>query len=59
MQAQPALFPEFELRLGAPLCAGPFSPVVIAEAPEAIRDLPDAELEEKMNRPGFRRGSVV
>lgn len=48
MQTQPVLFPEFEQRLGAPLCACAFSPVVIAEAPEAIRDLPGAELEEKI-----------
>jgi 3'-phosphoadenosine 5'-phosphosulfate sulfotransferase (PAPS reductase)/FAD synthetase len=48
MQAHPSLFPEFELSIGAPLCAGVFSPSVIAEAPEAIRGLPDADLEEKI-----------
>ncbi len=48
MQTQPVLFPEFEQRLGAPLCAGTFSPVVIAEAADEIRDLPDGELEEKI-----------
>lgn len=48
MQIQPALFPEFEQRLGAPLCVEGFSPVVIAEAPEEILRMPAAELEEKI-----------
>ncbi|MBP6762473.1 MAG: phosphoadenosine phosphosulfate reductase family protein [Thauera sp.] len=48
MPVQAFLFPEFQTRLTGHQSVGEFSPIVIAEAPEDLRAMPEDEIEEKI-----------
>ena len=48
MPAQAFLFPEFQTSLIGHQSVDEFSPIVLAEAPEALRAMPEGEIEEKI-----------
>ena len=48
MPEQAFLFPEFHTQLIGHQAADEFSPIVLAEAPEALRAMPEKEIEEKI-----------
>ena len=48
MPEQAVLFPEFHTHLIGHQAVDGFSPVIIAEAPAALRAMPEGEIEEKI-----------
>ena len=48
MPAQAFLFPEFQTSLIGHQSVDEFSPIVLAEAPEDLRAMPEVEIEEKI-----------